>query len=89
MPKPGNEYQGKLLPGMAETHQAELDKLQEAHRMKILKGVQILSGPGCAVSQAQEGRVYSLRSVPQLPLPGCDRSPCCGCCYQGVVKERF
>src|SRR5712672_241442 len=33
-----------------------------------LKGVKILAGPGCAVSESQQGKIYDLATVPSLPL---------------------
>jgi hypothetical protein len=87
MAKLGAEYRGKLPPGAEEQIKRELESLRESDELGVLKGVQILSGPGCAVSEAQEGRIYPLSKLPRLPLPGCDRSPCCACCYQGVPKD--
>lgn len=70
----------------------ELMSLRAAEEARILKGVLILPGPGCKVSEAQKGRLYSLRTLPDIPLEGCDlpnRSDdrACACCYQGVAKE--
>lgn len=86
MAKLGPEYIGKLPPGAAEDLAQSLRDYRTAAKQGILKGVQILSGPGCAVSEAQEGIVYHVDQVPALPFEGCKRSPCCACCYSPVVK---
>jgi hypothetical protein len=75
---------GKLLPGAEAQLQRTLSDLKKA--ADVLAGVQILPGPGCAVSEAQKRKVYPLDQVPALPLPGCMRDPCCACDYVGVVK---
>jgi hypothetical protein len=83
----GPEYRGKLPPGAEDQLKRELEDLREVQQLGLLKGVKILSGPGCAVSEAQEGKIYPLDKVPSLPLPGCDRLPCCACCYVAALKE--
>lgn len=80
------KYVGKLPPGAKAMLRAELNSLKPLVKDGIVKGVKIMPGPGCQVAEAQAGEVYLLDDVPQLPLPGCKRSPCCGCCYQGVVS---
>jgi len=87
MARLGPELRGKLPPGAEEDHKRQMQEFREANALGILKGVQILSGPGCPVSEAQEGQIYQLERVPNLPLPGCDRSPCCACCYTAVVDD--
>lgn len=77
---------GKLPPGAAEDLAEALRSYREAAKDGILKGVEILPGPGCAVAEAQAGTVYPVDQVPSLPLPGCERSPCCACDYSPVTK---
>jgi hypothetical protein len=85
MGKLGHEYIGKLPPGAAEDLAYSLREYQDAAIEGIVKGVEILPGPGCAVAEAQAGTVYPVDKVPKLPLQGCVRSPCCGCCYSPVL----
>lgn len=82
----GPEYRGKLPPGAAEQNRQALASYRKAASMGVLTGVQILEG-GCAASKSQTGAVYAINNVPSLPLVGCDRSPCCACCYSSVVKD--
>lgn len=77
---------GKLPPGAKQGLRRTLNELKESHKLGVLRGVKILPGPGCAVSEAQRETVYPIDRVPTLPLLGCDRDPCCGCDYAGVVK---
>ncbi len=86
MTKLSPKYVGKLPPGAKAMLRAELNSLKPLVKNGIVKGVIIMPGPGCSVSEAQAGTVYPLDEVPPLPLPGCKRSPCCACCYQGVVS---
>jgi hypothetical protein len=85
MARLGPEHIGKLPPGAAEDLARELSEARELAKEGIVKGVKILAGPGCAVAEAQEGTVYPVDQVPALPLPGCQRSPCCGCDYLMVT----
>jgi hypothetical protein len=85
MAKLGPEYIGKLPPGAAKDLQRELREIQASAKFGIVKGVKILPGPGCTIAEAQAEKVYPLDQVPNLPLPGCDRSPCCGCCYLAAL----
>lgn len=87
MARLGPEYAGKLPPGAAEELERSLNDYRNAAKDGVLKGVRILPGPGCAVSEAQEGVIYDIDRVPALPLAGCSRSPCCACCYSPVVEE--
>lgn len=82
----GPEFRGKLPPGAATQHQRSLDGFAASARVGALRGVKVLPGPGCKVSMAQAKKVYALASVPELPFDGCDRSPCCACCYSPVSK---
>ncbi len=86
MATPDIEYVGKLPPGAAEDLDQSLREYIEMAKEGTLQGVQILPGPGCAISEAQEGVVYQLDQVPALPLRGCKRSPCCACCYSPVLE---
>lgn len=87
MSRIGPEYVGKLPPGGQEQLEREIKHLQNSNKLGVLKGVEILPGPGCAIAEAQRDRLYTLENLPALPLPGCDRSPCCACCYSGVSKD--
>lgn len=78
---------GKLPPGAREQLQRTLRDLKQAAKSGVLAGVEILPGPGCAVSEAQQGNIYPIDKVPMLPLPGCDREPCCACDYVGATKR--
>lgn len=81
----GPEFVGKLPPGAAEDLARSLADYRQMAKEGAIKGVKILSGPGCPVSEAQEGTVYLVDRVPTLPLVGCKRSPCCACCYSPVL----
>jgi hypothetical protein len=84
--KLGPEYIGKLPPGAAEELKSTLRQYRDLAKDGFVKGITILPGPGCAVAEAQEGTVYPVNQVPSLPLRGCSRSPCCGCCYSTVTE---
>ena len=86
MAKLGPEYIGKLPPGASEELARELQSCKESAKLGIVKGIKILGGPGCAVSEAQQGTVYPVNKVPKLPFKGCKREPCCGCCYISVLS---
>jgi hypothetical protein len=81
----GHEYRGKLPPGREEQLSRSLKSYRRAQGSGALMGLKILAGPGCAVSESQQARIYSLATLPSLPLPGCNRSPFCGCCYSPVL----
>lgn len=81
------EYIGNLPPGGDEELKRSLREYCQLAKDEIVRGVKILSGPGCAVAKAQEGTVYPVDRVPDLPLPDCNRAPCCGCCYSAVTTE--
>lgn len=53
----------------------------------ILLGVEILCGDECPIGAAHKGKIYSTSQVPELPLAGCTREPCCACCYTPRVKD--
>jgi hypothetical protein len=80
-------YRAKLPPGAAADLRRELNACRKSAKLGVLAGVQILASPGCPVSEAQAGQIYPIDHVPSLPLPGCEREPCCACCYQGVAKR--
>jgi len=86
MARLGPEYVGKLPPGAAEQFAESLAQYRRAAKEGILRGVQVLPGPGCAVSESQAGTVYPVDKVPPLPFKGCTRSPCCACDYSPVVR---
>ena len=77
-------YRGKLPPGA----QAQLDRLIASDRetAKTIRLSLMVSAPSdCAVALAQEGTLYSLNDPPPLPFRGCERYPCCACCYVSHV----
>jgi hypothetical protein len=82
------KYLGKLWPGVA----AELRETLAGYRRFARDGVQIqvkISPPDpgqCPAADAQRDVVYSLDSIPKLPLPGCSRSPC-ACNYSATFKD--
>ena len=86
MARLGPEFVGKLPPGAAEDLARSLAEYRKSAKEGILNGVRILSGPGCPVSEGQEGTIYRVGEVPALPLKGCKRSPCCACDYSPVVN---
>jgi hypothetical protein len=86
MTKLGREYQGKLPPGAIAELRKSVAGYRKAARSGVRLGVKILPPGDCPVAAAQKEAVYSLDGVPGLPLPGCNRLPCCGCCYSPVVK---
>ena len=89
MTKLGPEFRGKLPPGGAEQLKRSLKSYREAWKLGALAGVQILPpGPPwlCPVANAQAEAVYPIDAVPRLPFKGCERAPCCACCYGPVVK---
>lgn len=86
MSKLGPDYVGKLPPGAKEDLAASLKSFRKSAKDGIIRGIEISPGPGCSVAEAQAGTVYSVDDVPSLPLPGCKRSPCCGCDYLPVLK---
>lgn len=55
----------------------------EANGLRVK--VAILCGPNCDISAKYAGKTYSLNRVPEIPFPGCQRLPCCACCYTPVV----
>jgi len=86
MAKLGPEFIGKLPPDALEILNSTLKDFDVHFKDGILKGVEILGCNNCALSMAQKGKVYNPSEVPSLPLPGCSRSPCCGCDYGPVVR---
>jgi hypothetical protein len=80
------QYVGKLPPDAAEDLNHSLREFREMAKQGVLRGEQILAGPGCAISEAQEGVVYQLDQVLALPLSGCKRSPRCACSHSPVVE---
>lgn len=86
MSKLGPEFIGKLPPGAAEQLAESLSEYRKAEKDGLIKGVEILPGPGCQVAEKQAGTVYKANHVPALPLSGCKRSPCCGCDYAAAME---
>ena len=80
-------YEGKLPPGAAEQLARSLDSWRQSKAMGLNVRVGICSGPGCQLAEALDGQSWALDDVPSLPIPGCIRSPCCGCCYTPVQPD--
>lgn len=76
-----SKFRGKLPPGAAAQLQQVIRDARKLAKTGELAGIEILGCDECPVSKAQAGKIYSVDLVPSLPLPGCERSPCCGCCY--------
>lgn len=78
-----DDYTGKLLPDAAEQF---ADLLHQYRSMGVAE-IQILPAPdGCRAALAQCEATYPIDSIPRLPFPGCDRSPCCACDYLPVLE---
>lgn len=78
---------GTLPPGAAKQLRHALAGYRKARRAGVDVRVEVLGADDCPVSLAQAGTVYDLDSAPELPFDGCERSPCCACCYTAVVQE--
>lgn len=78
------DYRGKLRPGADASFARSIRSYREADRLGVLKGVELIGCPDCPISAAHAG-IYTIDNLPALPLPGCNRSPCCGCDYSPVV----
>lgn len=78
---------GTLPPGAAKQLERSLTSYRKARNAGVAVRVAVLGADDCPVSMAQAGEVYELDSVPELPLDGCERSPCCVCAYAPVVRE--
>lgn len=83
MAKLDSIYIGKLPPGRAEDHERQLNSFRDAIAQRAIRGVSISGCDDCQVSLAKANKIYKIDKVPALPLKGCTRSPCCGCCYLG------
>jgi hypothetical protein len=82
MTRLGPECRGKLPPGAQEM----MDRALESWRASGLPlHVEVLPCEDCVPSLALKGKSYALSNVPPLPALGCNRSPCCGCCYTAIV----
>jgi hypothetical protein len=81
-------YRGRLMPGAAKQLARSLREYRKAAALGLNVKVQVLGCPDCHVSQQIEKHMYSLDDVPTLPLDGCDRTPCCGCCYTADIAEQ-
>lgn len=69
------------------TSRENLERYKKSEADGIIKGVEILCGDECPVGTAHKGKVYSTSQVPELPLVGCTREPCCACTYIARVKD--
>jgi hypothetical protein len=63
------------------TSQFVLAGYRDSARRGLRLRVEILPGPGCEIAAHHSGITYELENCPEIPLPGCRRLPCCGCCY--------
>src|SRR5262249_6507432 len=86
----GERYRGRLMPGRTALLINQLNSFRQSEREDLEIGVRILTpGPGeCPPGEALATTIFPLNRVPSLPLPGCDRSPCCGCAYVAVPVQR-
>lgn len=75
---------GKLPAGAAEQMQRQVDELRTSDHCI---GVELLAGPGCELAESLEGRTFGFDEIPELPIEGCTRIPCCGCCFIPVLSE--
>lgn len=83
----GPEYIKRLPLGRAEEHSRTLAQYRSLHEAGIISGVEISGCDDCAPSMTFAGKIFPLSDVPQLPLNGCKRSPCCACVYVANVIE--
>jgi hypothetical protein len=79
-------YVGRLSPNADVQHARALASFREAISLGVDLRVCILAGPGCPVAEALAEDSWLPEDVPVVPLPGCVRSPCCGCVYSAKVK---
>ena len=68
-------------------NQLTLDDCMVALKKGVNIKVQILGVPDCPLSLTKKDKSYALDKVPSIPLIGCERSPCCGCCYSADIEE--
>ena len=81
----GPVWIGKLSPGASEQLQDDLDQWRASG---VVIGVEILGCPDCPASMTMDGVFFSLDSPPHLPVKGCVRKPCCGCCTIAVLDDQ-
>jgi hypothetical protein len=85
MKQTGKEFQARLSLARAEHLAHTIEKYRQA---QIALGtevkLEILATPGCSAAQAQAGKAYSLDGLPILPIPGCNKTLGCGCCYSPI-----
>ena len=90
MSRLGPEWRGKLPPGAQEMMDRNLDSYREAEKSGLKIILQVLPpGPPwpCPIADKQADQRYTLDTYPHLPFEGCERSPCCGCCYIADASE--
>lgn len=68
------------------TSKENLERYKKSEVDGIISGVEILCGDECPVGSAHKGKIYPTSQVPELPLVGCKREPCCACTYTAHVK---
>ena len=79
-----NLQPGHLPAGAADQMAQQVASWKSSGRCS---GVEIIPGPGCNVAESQKGVIYPFDSLPDLPLDGCFRQPCCGCCYAPAMVD--
>ena len=84
----GPEWRGKVPPALAEGHKRTLEEIATIpQRVGVgIQGARIYGCVDCPMSLEYQDIIFPIGSVPSLPLPGCNRSPCCGCCYGPVLS---
>jgi hypothetical protein len=66
---------------------SSLESFRASARVGVKIKVQILTCDDCEISLRHKGKHYTLSSCPEIPLKGCVRKPCCGCCYTPVIEH--
>jgi hypothetical protein len=85
MKQTGREFQAGLSLARVEHLARTIEKYRQAQvALGIEVKLEILPTPGCSAAQAHAGKTYGLDGLPTLPIPGCNKSLGCGCCYSPV-----
>jgi hypothetical protein len=66
---------------------SSLEGYRASARVGVKIRVQIITCDDCEISLRHKGKHYTLSSCPEIPLIGCVRKPCCGCCYAPVIED--
>lgn len=86
------EWLGKFRHGLPkDANYAEKTLAAYSLGMKAkgsIAGVRIEPAEDCCemARQLPVGKIYRPEEAPRVPLPGCDKSHCCGCVYQPVMR---